>query len=952
VSADCIQFLLGLSLLALPAVAWSQTETVLHSFGSTSADGFEPTGGLLLDTSGNLFGTTFAGSETACDGDTIYGCGIVFELVNSSGSYAENILYSFGTSSSLSDGASSEAGLVSDASADLYGTTYYGGDVSVCPGFEIGDYGCGTVLELVKSGTGYTENVLYSFMGPDGAYPYASLTIDSAGNLYGTTYSGGACSRGEVFELVKSSQGYAETILHSFGCTATDGSSPYAGLIMDSAGNLYGTTESAGDLTACGGFGCGIVFELVDSGGDYTEKVLYSFIGTNGEMPVGGLISDSSGNFYGTTEEGGANGDGTVFELVKSSSGYTEKVLYSFRGPDDNDGQAPVAGLVIDQAGDLYGTTSLGGSGCGSQGCGIVFELANSLGAYTEKILHYFGAPGDGDNPSSQLVMDNGGNLYGTTDVGGATVCDCGTVFQVNPTAVAPVATLSLLALTFSNQVVSSTSPGQSVSVTNTGSANLTFGSDAVTLTGQNAADFVNTANTCGGTTVAPEASCSVTVTFSPSLVGSEVASLNIAGNAANSPQVIGLSGAGVAAPAVTLTPGSLTFPSQPVRTESTVETVSLSNTGAGQLTISSLTASPGFIESTSCGSTLAPGGSCVINLQFEPTTAGVLTGTISIVDNALNSPQTVNLTGTGSAPEASVSPASVTFGSQIVGGTSGLATVNVLNTGNAGLTISLVAISEGNNGDFAIAPTGTTCVANDILSAGSNCAVNLTFTPTASGTRTATLTINDNSNGQADTTQSVALSGTGEDFGMAVAPGTSSSATVAPGETASYSVSISPLGGFNQTVTLACAGAPSQTTCSVTPGSLSVNGGSASMATVTVATQAAAVAAVDYREWESNSRLPALLGLIATYPLVGFLALATLIAGSFRDRRGDMNPLLRRSVLAAAFASATLLVSCSGGGNTSPATNPGTPPGTYTLTVTGTSGNLSHSTTLTLTIN
>src|SRR5262249_2867663 len=152
------------------------------------------------------------------------------------------------------------------------------------------------------------------------------------GNLFGTTYSGGACAYGTVFELVKSSQGYTETILHSFGCNSTDGGYPYAGLIMDTAGNLFGATESGGANAD------GAVFELVNSGGNYTESILHSFNGNDGQLPVGGLISDSLGNLYGTTQRGGAYGFGTVFELVNSLGSYSEKVLYSFKGLSNNDG--------------------------------------------------------------------------------------------------------------------------------------------------------------------------------------------------------------------------------------------------------------------------------------------------------------------------------------------------------------------------------------------------------------------------------------------------------------------------------------------------------------------------------------------------------------------------------------------------------------------------------------
>ncbi len=942
-SVTCIPYLLGLILIGLPIAASSQTETVLYSFPGTPTDGFQPAGGLVEDNSGNLFGTTVSGSDTLCDLAEVYGCGIVYELVKSPNGYTEKVLYSFGSSSPTSDGASPQAGLIMDALGNLYGTTTFGGygGSSVCL-IDVGVDGCGTVFELVKSSGAYTENLLYTFMGTDGAYPYAGLTMDSSGNLYGTTLSGGACGNGTVFELVYSSGIYIEKVLHSFRCTSSDGSAPYAGLVMDSAGNLYGTTESEG---VSGNYG--IVFELVNSNGDYTEKVLYNLTGTDGQIPSGNLIFDSLGNLYGTTEAGGEYGNGTVFELANSLGSYTEKVLYSFRGPSYDDGQTPVPGLVMDASGNLFGTTKLGGTDCVPQGCGIVFELVNSSGTYTEKILHRFGAAGDGENPAAPLVMDNAGNLYSTTDVGGANLSG-GTVFMVNPTATAPAAILSALSLTFGNQPVAVTSPPQFVTITNSGSANLIFGSDAVTVSGGNATDFTVSANTCSGTAIAPGATCSVTVTFTPSTVGPESASLNFSDNASTSPQTVGLSGTGVTAPPVTLSPSGLVFSSQSLGTTSAAQAVYLTNNGGSPLAITSITVSAvsaSFSETNTCGSSLAVGGSCMIDVVFAPTAVGLLTGTLSVADNGANGPQTASLTGTGAAPLASVSPTSVVFGGQIIGTASEAEPITVSNTGNADLTIFSVAISGANSGDFAIVSSGTTCVANGTLTAGSSCAISVMFTPAAGGTRSAILTITDDSYGQ--TNSNVALSGSGEDFGMAPASGTSSGATVSPGETASYTISVSPQGGFNQTVNLYCAGAPSEATCSVSPNSLLLNGGSASTCTVTVTTTARSAMPYGWRN-EGDHRLR--VQRYWPWLPVGLLGLCVVIIEAALRRRWEMNPLLRRAMLAMTLASQMMLASC-GGGSSSPPQNLGTPPGSYTLTISGTSGSLSHSTVLTLTV-
>jgi uncharacterized repeat protein (TIGR03803 family) len=380
--------------------AEAQTVTALHSFGS-SGDGTSPAG-LIADSSGNLYGTTSGGGAN--------NYGTVFELVNSSGTYSEKVLYSF--TDSNGDGASPEGSLIMDLSGNLYGTTYEGG-------INNG----GIVFELINSSGTYTEQILHSFNAQDGdgANPYAGLIMDSSGNLYGTTISGGT-GGGIVFELINSSGTYTEQILHSFSQSKSDGVSPYGGLIMDSSGNLYGTTFSGGTG------GVGIVFELVNSSGTYTEQVLYSFTGTNGDgaYPRGSLILDSLGNLYGTTQQGGVigaggkggnGGSGIVFELVNSSGTYTEQILHSFN-PQNGDGALPLAGVIVDSSGNLYGTTNIGGA----YSVGTVFELVNSAGSYSESLLSSFGSScnAGGSYPFGGLVMDSSGNLYGTTQGGGA----------------------------------------------------------------------------------------------------------------------------------------------------------------------------------------------------------------------------------------------------------------------------------------------------------------------------------------------------------------------------------------------------------------------------------------------------------------------------------------------------------------------------------------------------
>jgi uncharacterized repeat protein (TIGR03803 family) len=282
------------------------------------------------------------------------------------------------------------------------------------------------------------ELVLHSFTGTpgDGADPVAGLVEDSSGGLYGTTRDGGSSSFGTVFKLTASSGYTSEMVLHSFTGASGDGENPLGGLVEDSSGNLYGTTESGGTSTHCTG-GCGTVFELSrpTTGSTWTESVLHSFtgkLGGDGADPDAGLVMDpNTGNLYGTTRDGGSSGVGSVFGISPPTTGstWTESLLYSFAGKSVGDGANPVAGLVMDpNTGNLYGTTRVGGLGPGT-----VFELIppTTGSTWTESVLYSFtGASGDGGNPVAGLVMDpKTGDLYGTTRDGGSS--GFGTVFKL-----------------------------------------------------------------------------------------------------------------------------------------------------------------------------------------------------------------------------------------------------------------------------------------------------------------------------------------------------------------------------------------------------------------------------------------------------------------------------------------------------------------------------------------
>ncbi len=359
-------------------------------------------------------------------------------LVATCAAQVETVVHNFGQGDF--DGVESFAGLVQDAAGNLYGTTNQGGIQTQ-----------GTVFELSpRVGGGWSETVLHSFgNGTDGKYPYAGLIFDSAGDLYGTTanggiHVGGSCylGCGAVFELSpREGGGWTETVLHSFG-SGTDGARPYAGLLFDAAGNLYGTTYEGGIHNTCfyEGLTCGTVFEISPrQGGGWTETVLHSFgNGTDGANPQAGLIFDGAGNLYGTTGEGGTHQSyavgGIAFELSpREGGGWQETVLYNFCNLAAGDGCSPAAALVFDGEGNLYGTTVSGGIHFD----GTAFRLSpRQGGGWTETILHSFGRSTDGIYPNAGLIFDSAGNLYGTTADGGIHSCGgpgCGTVFKLTP---------------------------------------------------------------------------------------------------------------------------------------------------------------------------------------------------------------------------------------------------------------------------------------------------------------------------------------------------------------------------------------------------------------------------------------------------------------------------------------------------------------------------------------
>lgn len=325
------------------------------------------------------------------------------------------------------EGTSPMLGLIFDSSGNLYGV-----------GGEGGASNNGTVFELTPSGSSWTEKTLYNFKGgSDGSTPVGTLAFDSSGNLYGTTKLGGSHGVGVVYKLKKSGTSWTESIVHSFGGT-NDGQYSTGNLVIDSSGNLYGTTEGGGSHGNGQENTGGTAFKLAPkSGGGWTETIMHNF-GASGDgiSPRANLIEDSSGNFYGTTYLGGAKSDGTVFELSpKSGGGWTETILHSFNPVvifGSTDGANPAAGLTRDSSGNLYGTTVGGGDGGG----GVAFKLTKSGSTWTETTLFPFTHTFyQASFPYSGVVFDKSGNLWGATLVGGDPSGPNGTVFELTPTS-------------------------------------------------------------------------------------------------------------------------------------------------------------------------------------------------------------------------------------------------------------------------------------------------------------------------------------------------------------------------------------------------------------------------------------------------------------------------------------------------------------------------------------
>lgn len=395
----------AIALMAVGAGAASTTK-VIYTFAGED-DGEYIDSDLVIDGAGNLYGSSVQGG--------LYGSGTVWQLSPSASGWTHTVLYNF---TGGADGGEPYKGVTLDAQGNLYGTAVTGGGGS-CEG------GCGVTFKLTKSGSTWTQSVIHTFTGGnDGSGPGSGVTFDRHGNLYGMTPTGGANGVGTIYALKPQSDGsYKLRVIHTF-TGGRDGLGGSAGrLLLGGRGQLYGVSTVGG----VNGEGTAFVLTPTQSG-QFTFQVIYAFKGSpDAGFPYGALLADKQGNLYGTTYYDGAHDFGSVYQLKRNGNSWTESVIYSFKG--GTDGSSSISNLVIDAAGNLYGTTSEGGSGCS---CGVIFKLAPGTGGkWTESVVHAFTGAPDAGFAYNGMVGDSNGNFFGATVHGGPD--DDGTVYQFNP---------------------------------------------------------------------------------------------------------------------------------------------------------------------------------------------------------------------------------------------------------------------------------------------------------------------------------------------------------------------------------------------------------------------------------------------------------------------------------------------------------------------------------------
>ena len=430
--------LLALTLLLVltTLAAQAQTYTVVHSF-TGGADGSTPRSGVTPDGAGNYYGTTANGGFQGQNCGQ-QGCGTVYKLTKKNGAWVLTNLYSF---KGGSDGAWPTARVVFGSDGAVYGTTFSGN------GNSCTNNGCGTVFRLTPPvspchavSCPWTETILYRFSGPDGQLPGGELIFDHSGNIYGTTVAGGSGEWGAVYKLTHANGHWTESVLYNF-TGQDDGGTPSGGVIFDNAGNLWGTTSSGGWNSLPDFYGPGVLYELTPNGSGWTDHTIYKFTDSSGDagIPVASLVLASDGTMYGTSSMGGSGlctyntyyqGCGTVFTVAQQS---VAPLFFNFPVASETPGMSgPTASVTLDSQRNVYGTAFA----AGQFDAGSVFKLTFPNYGYSS--LHDFTGHSDGGYPSSNVVIDSSGNMFGTGMAGGnSTICTmqggCGVIWQITP---------------------------------------------------------------------------------------------------------------------------------------------------------------------------------------------------------------------------------------------------------------------------------------------------------------------------------------------------------------------------------------------------------------------------------------------------------------------------------------------------------------------------------------
>ncbi len=956
-----------------------------------SGSGGEYGGGIALDASGNAymaghtwspdFPVTSGAFQSFCSGSTYVA------KLNATGSA---LVYSTCLGNQLSFTPNPIA-VDTLGNAYVAGSAFFDmGSIPTTPGAFQTTFPGGTWDGFVTKLNATGDALVYStYLGGSTEDEILGLTIDTSGDAHvtGIAYSADfpvtsgaydttcrACvyhsADGFVTELNPTGSGLIYST-YLGGSTFDQGN----GLALDAAGNAYVTgLASSSDFpttlgafqTACApcGLGGSVAF-LTEMNPQGSALVYSTFLsgtptppGQEGVMAEGiGIVVDSAGNTYLTgptfsntfpTTPGAfetncsacsTTPDGYENFVAKFVSGdQVWPLALSFPSQDVGASTAQtttftnsestalsITGVTITGATDFTQTNSCGSSLAAGASCTVTVTFTPSLAGARSATLN---------------ITDSAENSPQTVALTGSGVG-------------IPMVSPSPTSLAFGNELVGSTSSTQTLTITNPGTGALSITSVVAS------AGYAET-NTCGSS-IAAGASCTVSVNFDPTVSGGDAGTITITDNAAGSPQTVALSGTGVA-PVVTLAPTSLTFTSQAVGSTSAPQTVTLTNSGTAALTVSSIGGIGDFAVTNNCPNSLAAQSSCLLSVTFTPQSTGTRSGFISLTDSATGSPQSIDLTGTGvppAGPIVGLSPSSLTFPSQLLGTSSLPETITLTNTGGTALTVTGVTSSSAEYG--VLNACGST------VAAGSSCAIGVFFDPAASGSQPATLTITDNATGGH---QTVSLSGAGMDFSLTAA---NSTATTTPGGTVGYSVYVVPVAGFKDAVSLTCSGAPAQSTCTVTPGSIAPGGSSPAAVQVSVTTTSSS--GLSPGGSRNPMRLgPAPLGLPpfglliresranphAWLWILAFVLLSLLLSPMLAGARGRG---ARAGIVRLAPAMALLLLAltvatagCGGGmSSVTPATNAGTPQGSYELTVTGSfkSGAtvLVHTVTLKLTV-